>query len=102
MRLGPRSVLFGHREVASASLRLRSGQDLPAVPRACPELVEGASRRRSGGRGRPPDSRRDGGATFANTIAVVLLVARPGWTGWPRSCRAARRWRRRTCHLLAP
>src|SRR5208282_4158758 len=61
-------------------LRLRSGQALPAVPRACPEPAEGASRPRRGRRGRPPDSRRDGGATRIHcgnlqtvTVLVVLL-----------------------------
>jgi len=54
-------IIAAGQTVAPASLRLRSGQALPAVPRA--------SRPRRGGRGRPPDSRRDGGATSATRHA---------------------------------
>src|SRR5882672_3377107 len=46
------------REFVTAETTCSAGI-LPAVPRACPAPVEGASRPWSGGRGRATDSRRD-------------------------------------------
>jgi len=61
------------------ALKTGSAGILPAFPRACPELAEGASRPRRRGRGRPPDSRRGGGATLRgeraqNHTVTVLAV----------------------------
>src|ERR1019366_1568819 len=64
----PLGVQYRDRMMTTARQTSSAGI-LPAVPRA--------SRPRRGGRGRPPDSRRDGGATLSDNNSADLLLCCP-------------------------